>query len=224
MAAARRCGVVLLATLAACADPQLDAETRAGLPHSRAPDVGEVEVSRSDAAYEVSGVSTAELLRSIHDHARATWPDPDGAGMTQVQIGADVKCQEYSNGGALQDAKLKLSLVVTLPRWQDEERAPKALRIAWGRFSGALRTHEEGHVEIAIRHAAALRVAFKAMKPEAACPDVLQRAEALIRNTDAAMMKEQLGYDASTNHGASQHGPSETGPNRRGRMTARKTA
>jgi predicted secreted Zn-dependent protease len=197
-------GALLLLASTACAGAQLDAPTRATLPHSSAPDVPEVEVSRSDASYEVSGASSGELVRSIREHARANWPDPDGAGLTNVQIGANMQCQEFSDGGALREAQIKLLLVVTLPSWQGQERAPAALRAAWSKFSAALRRHEEGHVEIALRHVARLRAALQAMKPEAACPDLLKRAEALLHDVDAAMMKEQLDYDATTNHGATQ--------------------
>ena len=195
---------VLLATLTGCAGSQLGAGDRAQLPHSTAPDVREIEVSQSEVTYEVTGASSADLRSSIHDHARATWSDAAAAGMTNVNIGADVKCQEFSDGGALREAKLTLSLIVNLPNWPGEKQAPEALQASWGSFIRALRTHEAGHVAIAKRHAAALREALKSLPPQAACPELLKSAETLIRRTDAAMSKEQLGYDASTEHGATQ--------------------
>jgi predicted secreted Zn-dependent protease len=204
MAAVRAYGAALFITLSACSGARLDPATRATLSHSVPPDVPALEISRSEASYAVAGASAADLRHSIKDHARASWPDPDAAGMTNVQIAAEVRCQEYADGGALSQAKLKLIMVVHLPNWEARAQAPQALRAAWDSFSAALRVHEEGHVAIATRHAAALRHQFEAMKPTAACPDLMDEATALVRATDAAMMKEQLDYDAKTNHGGTQ--------------------
>lgn len=197
-------GAALLVGLPACSASRLDAEARAKLPHSVAPSAPEVEVTRSDAPYAVSGASAAELRQSMLDHARATWTDPDGAGMTQVKLGAELRCQEYSDGAALSQAKLTLALTVYLPSWQGRAQAAAPLQAAWDSFASALRTHEEGHVAIANRHAAAMRQALQAMKLEASCPELMDRVKTLIYRADAAMMKEQLDYDAKTNHGATQ--------------------
>lgn len=190
--------------LTACSSASLDPATRATLPHSIAPDVPAPEVSRHEAAYEVSGASADALRQSMLAHARANWPDPDGAGMTQVHIDATFRCQEFADGGALREAKVKVLLTVHLPNWGGRDQAPPTLRAAWDSFLTALRSHEEGHVALANKNVAALRDTLKSMKPEANCPDLMEHAAEVINAADAAMLKEQLDYDTRTNHGATQ--------------------
>jgi predicted secreted Zn-dependent protease len=195
---------MVTAALSGCGGSQLDAETRARLPHSGPARVSELQVSRQDAAYPVSGLSAAELSRSMHAHAAANWSDEQAVGLTVASIPIEARCQEFSDGGALLDAKVGLSLVVHLPDWQDTARAPAALQQSWQRFLRALRAHEEGHVQLAIEHATALRNQIAQTKPEASCPTFMAKLQERIGAAQARMEQEQADYDEKTQHGIKQ--------------------
>ncbi len=192
------------ALLSGCGGAQLDAEMRARLPHSTAPQVSELGVSRREAPYVVSGQSAAELANAMRAHAAANWNDPQAVGMTSVSMPLEASCQEYSDGGALRDAKISLSLVVHLPHWEDSARAPSALQQSWTRFSRALRAHEEGHVRIATEHAMRLRKALVALTPEESCRAFMGKLQDQVEGATARMDREQADYDAKTQHGITQ--------------------
>ncbi len=183
---------------------QVDAFTRALQPHSEPPQVGEVQVSRRNETYPVTGRTAVELRRSMEQHAASSWPDPRAVGLTEARIPIEGRCQEYSDGGALRDATIALSLVVHLPAWQNSEVAPAALRRSWDKFLRALTAHEEGHVEIAIKHANALRDDLAAMKPEESCEAFMTKFQERTSAAQARMDKEQAEYDAKTEHGIKQ--------------------
>lgn len=198
------CLLAMIVAFSGCAGSQLDAETRARLPHSRPAEVSELHVSRRDAVYPVQGASAAELGSSMRAHAAANWSDAQAVGMTEASIPLEARCQEYSDGGALLDAKLGLALVVHLPEWQDVARAPLSLRQSWQRFLRALRAHEEGHVRLAIEHATALRRELADSKPEASCQTFMDKLQARVAAAHARMEREQSDYDRETQHGIKQ--------------------
>jgi predicted secreted Zn-dependent protease len=124
--------------------------------------------------------------------------------MTTSSLATELKCQEYSDGGALRTATIKLSLVVNLPVWQEASQAPVALQQSWDNFSRALRAHEEGHVRIASNYAAALRKALLSLRVAESCSTLLTRAVAITHRAEARMTQAQADYDTRTMHGGTQ--------------------
>lgn len=105
----------------------------------------------------------------MRSYAVANWPDPK-LRMTTINLVPAIRCREYSDGGAVQTATIKLALVVYLPSWRETGHAPLALQQSWDSFMNALRVHEEGHVQIAKNYAAALRNALQALPIADSCP------------------------------------------------------
>jgi predicted secreted Zn-dependent protease len=190
--------------LAGCGGSQLDAATRAQLPRSGPRAAPQLAVSRSDTTFPVSGASKEELMSSIRDYASANWSDSRAAAMTSVSIGAELQCQEYSDGGALTRANVKLGLVVYLPEWPGAARAAPPLRQAWGKLVRALGGHENGHVEIAKKHAAALREELAKLTIEPSCEEMLKLASDRVKDANERQAKAQRVYDDETRHGVTQ--------------------
>jgi predicted secreted Zn-dependent protease len=197
---------VALVTAVACggtAFPVVDGETRARLPHSQPPEVGEVEVTRSSATYSISGNTAVELTRAMHAHG-SSWENPEAVGRTDVNLTTELRCGEYSDGGALDAANVRLQLTVTLPHWEERARAEPKLAKRWDHFIKALAAHEEGHVKIAIEHAHKLRAQLSSLQPQASCEPLLSKAQALGEELGATMKRVQLDFDAKTGHGTLQ--------------------
>jgi predicted secreted Zn-dependent protease len=145
--------------------------------------------------YDVGGV-TANQIRVRLDARAPTSPDGfRGDAYTRWQFRWNwpgygrADCQ-------LARATVTLSIVVSFPRWTRPASAPAALAADWARYSRALARHEQGHVDYAFAHYAAVVRAIK----RATCRTANAAAVAqlgVIRRHDAA-------YDAATNHGATQ--------------------
>ncbi|RYZ04845.1 MAG: DUF922 domain-containing protein [Myxococcales bacterium] len=196
--------VVAAVWMVGCGGSQVSPVTRSLLPHSEAPQVAELAISRRNEPYLVSGRTVAELSRSMRAHASANWPDPQAVGMTVSTIPVAGICQEYSDGGGLRDATISLSLVVHLPEWQEHDQAPKALQRSWDRFLKALTAHEEGHVEISIEHATALRNELAMLTPEPSCQELTAKFQDRANLAQARMDRAQAEYDDKTQHGIKQ--------------------
>lgn len=190
--------------LAGCGGPGLDAATRAQLPRSGSPAVPQLEVTRGDTTFPVTGSTKEELRSSIHDYARANWSDSQAAAMTAVSIGAELRCQEYSDGGALIRANVKLAMVVHLPQWPGAAQAAPPLRQAWDKLVRALGVHEDGHVAIAKKHAAALRDELRTLQIQPSCDEMLRLASDRVKVANDRQAKAQQAYDDETGHGATQ--------------------
>lgn len=196
--------VALAVGLAGCGGSQLSPMTRAMLPRSEPPQVAELEISRKNELYPVTGRTAAELTRSMREHAASAWTDPQAVGLTVSTIPVAGRCQEYSDGGGLRDATISLSLVVHLPEWTDRDRAPAALQKSWDRFLRALTAHEEGHVKISIEHATALRDDLAALTPEPSCEQLTAKFQDRASRAQVRMDQAQAEYDEKTQHGIKQ--------------------
>jgi predicted secreted Zn-dependent protease len=190
--------------LAGCGAGELDAATRATLPHSSQPVVGPVEITRTDSTYDVHGSATDALLQSIHAYASANWTDPEAAGVTNVTLSAQMQCAEYSDGGAIQSAQVHLDLRVTLPHWVERDAASPDLQRRWDTFLVALRAHEEGHVAIARDYGEKLRAILLEARPQRSCPILGKKVQELNARFGKAERQDQLVYDEKTKHGALQ--------------------
>lgn len=190
--------------LAGCGGSQLDAATRAQLPHSGPRAVPELAVSRTDTTFPVSGSSKEELMASIRDYASANWSDSQAAAMTSVSIGAELQCQEYADGGALTRANVKLAMIVYLPEWPGAAKSAPSMQRAWTRLVRALGVHENGHVDIAKKHATALRDELKTLPIQPSCDAMLELASDHVKAANDRQAKAQSAYDDETRHGVTQ--------------------
>jgi predicted secreted Zn-dependent protease len=96
----------------------------------------------------------------------------------------------------VKEATVTLTISVSFPRWTHPKAAGAATAAAWARYVRALGRHEQGHVDFARAHYAAVARAIRG----ATCSTASAAAEkqlAVIRHHDVA-------YDAATQHGATQ--------------------
>lgn len=190
--------------LSGCGGSQLDAAARAQLPHSGPVAAPQLEITRGNATFPVAGSTKEELMRSVHDYAGKNWSDSRAAAITAVSIGAEFRCQEYADGGALTRANVKLSMVVHLPEWSGASQAAPPLRQGWGRLVRALAVHEDGHVAIAKKHAQALQGTLRTLKIQPNCEEMLQLATERVQEANERQKREQSDYDDRTQHGVTQ--------------------
>ena len=194
--------VVALWGLVGCGGSQLDAKTRAGLPHSSAPTI-DLQEARRDETYPVHGNTAEELFKAMLMYSKENW-DGESMARTYVDLAVNLRCREYSDGGAIEGGVLNLDLVVTLPRWPEHDRANRELQQNWDQFIAAVKVHEEGHVAIAQKHAKSGKPAFEELKPRPSCSEMADSIRALSEQLGKRALDEELQYDESTQHGVLQ--------------------
>jgi predicted secreted Zn-dependent protease len=86
--------------------------------------------------------------------------------------------------------------VVTMPRWSGYESASEADKREWDRFCAALRTHEQGHLQLVRHHFADLDQRLAGKTPAA--------ARRLWTAALAALEGASRNYDRDTDHGRQQ--------------------
>jgi predicted secreted Zn-dependent protease len=154
--------------------------------------------------YEVTGTSLDDLREDVF--SRGPYDRTKGrrfAGWTEWRISWSFDHRFVPEGCAIGRARTDTEISYTLPRWTEQERAPRALQEAWRRFSDALTEHEKGHGRIARQLAMKIEAAIEGMPPAASCGDLEVQANVLV-NRLIAEDREQEAYDLRTGHGARQ--------------------
>jgi predicted secreted Zn-dependent protease len=98
------------------------------------------------------------------------------------------------------------TLTLSLPEWSNMPDDPR-LQIAWNSMLAALKTHEEGHVKIAVdslRELDGATITGTGASESAAKEDAQRKFGQLMQAFNSAMQDEQNRYDALTNHGRKQ--------------------
>lgn len=91
----------------------------------------------------------------------------------------------------------------TLPRWTPPPSATIKLRARWRRFLANLRTHLDGHRQLAINAAVEIHSALNALPPQP-CHSLRARALSAARLILARYRAAERNYDRTTNYGETQ--------------------
>jgi predicted secreted Zn-dependent protease len=100
-------------------------------------------------------------------------------------------------GGRLVSADVTVRTRVTMPRWTTLSAAHPVEQIEWKRFCGALRAHEQGHIDLVVRHLSTVDRELVG-KTTAAAQRSWEQALAQLESASRA-------YDHATDHGR-KHG------------------
>lgn len=103
----------------------------------------------------------------------------------------------YETGGDLvSSVAVTVEMQVTLPSWVDYDSTSESEKTEWDRFCGALRTHEEGHIEIVQRNLSGVDALMVGKSVE----DAVQAWE----NAQTTLQSASDAYDLATDHGRNQ--------------------
>ena len=107
-------------------------------------------------------------------------------------------------GCRLDDIKIDLEVVMTLPEWTPKRHADQRLVQAWPHFVANLTGHEMGHRANGVRAAFAVRDAISAIAPMADCGQLTSAVNAAGNAAIARLRDADTEYDRKTEHGARQ--------------------
>lgn len=163
---------------------------------------GSVNTNVGQVTYPVHGASERAVLESL----RAGGPSSAGSrffGLTVTEL--EYRYYKVSEHGAcrIEDVVVDLNVEITLPDWTPSAGADSELRSAWARFSTALRGHENGHRDLAVQGAEAVRDALEGLRTrdcDTADAEAQRAAERVRVETEAA----HRDFDHRTEHGRTQ--------------------
>ena len=152
--------------------------------------------------YDVTGTTEEELFRSLHAHG----PRSEGReffGLMESEMAFRYWKTPSDTGCRLEQIRLDLHLVITLPRWDAPREAPYRLRRDWGRFETALRRHEDEHRKIAEHNAKEIYHALRSIRTPT-CDTIDAEAHAVTERLRAEGDARQQRFDRRTGHGRTQ--------------------
>jgi predicted secreted Zn-dependent protease len=156
-------------------------------------------VSVDEAFYGVGGLTALDLNRDLFRRAR--WHEGERwHGLTAFRVAYTYHPEWDRDGCRASRPRVRVEVVTTLPRWNDREEAPEALRTDWDVYLTRLREHEEGHQRIAIVAGHALLDDVAALQaPD--CDALRASAAAVARAYQVSVANEQKIWDEATSHG-----------------------
>lgn len=151
-----------------------------------------VTVEQTDSRYELRGLTKEEIHSDIMKNApKENGEIIDGEMNDDLTLSLDYtvqagKCQIASD-------TVNLKLVMSLPRWVDEQRASEKVRTAWNEYFSVLQAHESGHKEIAVRAANEIDKLIHSGQSAESCSELKARittaAEGIQSKAEAAQEK-----------------------------------
>ena len=163
---------------------------------------GAVHSNISTETYAVHGADARAILTSL----RSRGPRSAGGvyfGLTVTEL--EYRYYKVAEPAAcrIEDVDVDLNVRITLPEWQPHPDADAELRSAWSRFSTALTGHENGHRDLAVEGAEAVREALEGMRTrscDTADAEAQRVAERVRVETEAA----HRDFDHRTGHGRTE--------------------
>jgi predicted secreted Zn-dependent protease len=112
--------------------------------------------------YTVRGQSVQEIWLDIgrkgpHQRHRSLYAQA----LSEIRYGWSVTYERKSDSCRVEKAKIKVKILITLPKWAGEKRGSPRLRKIWQRYIAKVRRHEEKHKTIALETAAAVDQEFR---------------------------------------------------------------
>lgn len=152
--------------------------------------------------YPVTGLTPGDVLRSIRENG----PVADGRrvwGRHDWNLRWTYRYAPAGGACRIREVRVELRSATTMPRWVDRERADSALIRDWDLAMAALRTHENGHRDIAYRAAREVHRAVERVSAPT-CGSIAARANARGQEVLRRFKEMNRRYDEETEHGGRQ--------------------
>jgi predicted secreted Zn-dependent protease len=186
--------LAVAAVLAGCAPSTSAVRERPEPPHPNAP----AAANATFAYYEVSGATAAELWTSMRRQAPI-----EGFGRTRWEVTWSMRWLPTAGVCRATLVQVTLHAEVRLPHWEPGSDAPPELVAQWRTFVENLRSHENGHLEVAV--AAAREVERELRRVETPlCASMQGIANQTAERILADFRARDRAYDQRTRHGFTQ--------------------
>jgi predicted secreted Zn-dependent protease len=152
--------------------------------------------------YAISGSTPSDLRREMNSKG---FRDNGGQifdGYTRWDITWRYRYNNFGNACAIVSVATRVTVTITLPKWDGEITADNDTRSQWSRYLAALELHERGHRQLAIDAAKEIDRVISGMNGK--CSTLEARANGAGDAILNRYRQLQLDYDRDTNHDATQ--------------------
>lgn len=158
-----------------------------------------VSLTENTSYYRIHG-STAQALRD-----RMSVQGPSGYdAYTKWYISWDYDRKKQDNQCISREVKVNIKVDYTYPQWSKSEAKETGLPEKWRKYLEALRMHETGHKDIAVKAAQDIADGFTSLGEFAQCEALENTVDSKAYNIIEGARTIELNYDQQTEHGKTQ--------------------
>jgi len=154
------------------------------------------------AYYDVHGRTAAELVAEMRRLGPKSATGGSFFGEARSPMQWNWRTRPDGSMCYATDVRIRVTALITLPRWTPPPDAPPTLVAQWKQFLDGLERHEVGHKDISGRAARDIQQRLGGLRTfcSSFATDARQITDAIV----ARSRDEQTRYDAATRHGATQ--------------------
>lgn len=156
------------------------------------------------AFYDVQGTSAREILKSLNDRGPVGKDGVRYHAYTSWHVRWTYRFASKGKLCEIQSLETEPSGVMTLPKWDNADRASTNLRQEWQRYSAALRVHEDGHYKLGVSAAKDIKQRLSRLTSAAGCKALQEEIDSKASAVIAEFLAKELEYDATSKHGSTQ--------------------
>jgi predicted secreted Zn-dependent protease len=154
--------------------------------------------------YPVQGCNARDILTSLNGSTTASGDGRHEVGLTSSTTKYSFTYVSQPNSCKVQSAKIETQITVTLPELVNTAGVSADVLARWQTFLGALRTHEQGHVDIILKASTDMQSAFEGAGPSGTCQQLESTLKSYVQQQTDASNAANAAYDTQTNHGVNQ--------------------
>jgi predicted secreted Zn-dependent protease len=155
--------------------------------------------------YKVKGKNMSEIQRSIRSNGLRSANGMVYSADTDYNMLWSFKFNENTNGCSITAAETTVIITYTMPKMVYDGMEELGTGPQWDAFYNSLKTHEEGHANIAIEAADDIEKAVATQLPaHKTCKEMEAAANALAISLAQKSQNDNIAYDEATHHGETQ--------------------
>jgi predicted secreted Zn-dependent protease len=154
--------------------------------------------------YAVNGCGTRDILASLNGSTSASSDGRHEVGLTSSTTKYSFSYVSVPNACKIQSANIETQITVTLPELVNTSGISADVLAKWQTFLQALRTHEQGHVDIILNASTQMQAAFEGVGSQSTCQSLETTLKSFVQQQTDASNQANADYDTRTNHGVNQ--------------------
>lgn len=155
-----------------------------------------LDVSLREEAYPLDAPTFAELVRALNGLSVEGAGAPLSQGLTEYRILPEWSVAAASGVCRVAEARVRVTVVVTLPIWTAVAAASDDERVRWESIRDRIRAHEHAHRDMTLEAAASLLDTIGGLSARG-CAQLRRAVEAEIALADARLSERHAEVDAS---------------------------
>lgn len=164
----------------------------------------EPAVSVKTTTYKVQGKSVSDLRARMMQDGPVDAQKRHHPGFTTWRVNWIFGCGATGGEVRLERISVKVDVKYTLPEWEKPGDADPELAAKWQNYMLALRKHEDGHRDIGVRAGRRILETLEQLPAAESCMKAGQAANESGQKILQSFRDEELEYDRTTRHGATQ--------------------